>query len=89
MGNETHKTGRRRKRKDVNSAWVKMKKREVNTNQLLLKQRMKSTEHRVDSLGQIVQSVSVYEKGIILQSHKCVCVGVIQRAMAILMSLTV
>lgn len=29
-----------------------------------------STQNRMDSLGQIAQSVSVCEKGIILQSHK-------------------
>lgn len=49
---------------------------------------MKNTEHRMDSLGQRVQSVSVYEKGIILQSHKREG-GFIQRAMAILRSITV
>lgn len=66
-GNEQCKIGRRNKRKRWRD---KIKKREVKANQLLLKQRVKNTWDRMDSLGQIAQWVSVCEKGIILQSHE-------------------
>lgn len=64
MGNEKHKTEWGNKRRQINKCKKKIKKCEGNANKLLLKQRMKSTDDTMDSLGQIAQSVSDCEKGI-------------------------
>lgn len=91
LGNEKHKTGRRRKRKDVNSTWTKMKKCEVNNKSTAAG--AKDEKHRTQS-GQLrpdsTVSQCLWERDYLAKPQVCVCVwGVIQRAMAILMSLTV